>query len=228
MSVKRSRASAKQIQYLVDFMAHNKTFASGKFAILHGKHASNKKWNELATALNGLGGAKKSVARWHIVWRDLKSRISQKYREKKREQALTGNRTLTDDLMTDVELRVVKILGNSCMEDDNLVQENVVVKEEPQLQYIVNEIPQSPSTPIEQDPRETRRSEDKEEVLSKILDIVNKQAESLKNLTECNATNAESIKMMAQAVQTMGEGFKATAESLNNISKALNNMYKFN
>ncbi|XP_073841397.1 uncharacterized protein [Musca autumnalis] len=240
MAAKRSRASSEQIRYLVDFMTNNKDLASGKFAKMNGKLESKKKWEELSVSLNSLGGADKSPDQWHTVWRDVKSRTSQKCRESKRQQALTGNREVNEEPMTDIEMRVVEKIGNAYMEGDESVKENVPMEEELQLllesgEEIGNDISQKSITSNEsaqslkrKEKRLKRKREERDEVQSKFLDIANKQAESLKMLAECNAANTESNKMMAEALKTMGEGLKAAAESLNNISNAPNNMFNYN
>ena len=64
---KRSRASAEQLNQMVDFMLANEGLAGGIFQKLHGKVESDKKWSELKELLNSLGGAVKSVDQWHTV-----------------------------------------------------------------------------------------------------------------------------------------------------------------
>lgn len=64
---KRSRASAEQLNQMVDFMLANEGLAGGKFQKLHGKFECDKKWSELKELLNTLGGAVKSVDQWHTV-----------------------------------------------------------------------------------------------------------------------------------------------------------------
>ncbi|XP_017469419.1 PREDICTED: uncharacterized protein LOC108361335 isoform X1 [Rhagoletis zephyria] len=130
---KRSRASGEQLSAMLDFLGENPNVASGKFQKLHGKLENTKKWAEMADKLNSLGGAAKSVEQWQNVWRDLKSRTSTRVRDRKREQALTGNIPLQQPPLNELEKRVIALVGSSYMEGQPDVQENIPMEEELQL-----------------------------------------------------------------------------------------------
>ncbi|XP_017486077.1 PREDICTED: uncharacterized protein LOC108374608 [Rhagoletis zephyria] len=79
---KRSRASMEQLSGMLDFFWENPGLAGGKFHRLHGKMEHEKKWEEMASKLNSIGGAQKSAEQWRTVWRDLKSQCSSARQEK--------------------------------------------------------------------------------------------------------------------------------------------------
>ncbi|XP_017465419.1 PREDICTED: uncharacterized protein LOC108358527 [Rhagoletis zephyria] len=113
---KRSRASAEQLNVMIDLLTENERLTSGKFQRLHGKLEYQKKWAEMAQKLNAIGGAVKSVEQWHSVWRDLKSRTSVRVRDRKRKQALTGNRPIEQQPLTEMERRVIDLIGINYIE----------------------------------------------------------------------------------------------------------------
>lgn len=52
---------------MIDFFNLNKDLAEGKFNALHGKEEAQRKLAELATELNTLQGATKTVDQWQVV-----------------------------------------------------------------------------------------------------------------------------------------------------------------
>lgn len=69
------------------------------------------------------------------VWRDLKSRVSVKIRERKKEMARTGNKPLTTGSLTDLERRVVGLLGETYVEGDKTCVENIPEEEVSSTKY---------------------------------------------------------------------------------------------
>ncbi|XP_036319664.1 uncharacterized protein LOC118734072 [Rhagoletis pomonella] len=126
---RRSRASTEQLSGMVDFFLENPGLAAGKFQRLHGKLEHEKKWEEMATKLNAMGGAQKSADQWRTVWRDLKSRTSNRVRDRKRQQAITGNRPINQVPQTELEQRVVAIIGSHYIEGHQSVAENVPMED---------------------------------------------------------------------------------------------------
>ncbi|XP_075162059.1 uncharacterized protein LOC142234765 [Haematobia irritans] len=242
-AAKRSRASPEQLTQMVDYMTQNPGFCGGQFQKLHGKYENEKKWRELADLLNGIGGAVKTVEQWQTVWRDLKSRTSVKVRDRKKQMALTGNNPILEESISELEKRVVSLVGKSYIEGHEEVKENIPSEEALQLRMeegedIVYDIPSSPNksesyyefkyeTPTTSNKKPRRRTPKKvseNEVQNKFLDIANKQAECLKLLAECAAANVENVKMMAEATKTLGTGMSAVAEAFNNLAISINNL----
>ncbi|XP_067614507.1 uncharacterized protein [Eurosta solidaginis] len=79
----------------------------------------------MATMLNSLGGAVKTVEQWRTVWRDLKSRISLKVRDRNRKQAMTGNNPIYEQRPTELERRVIALTGKDYQQGDDACDENV-------------------------------------------------------------------------------------------------------
>ncbi|XP_020717761.1 uncharacterized protein LOC110119009 [Ceratitis capitata] len=81
-TAKRNRATMEQLIRMMDFFGETPGLAGSRFQKLHEKSDCDRKWSELASTLNCLGGAVKSVEQWRTVWRDLKSRTSIKVRDR--------------------------------------------------------------------------------------------------------------------------------------------------
>ncbi|XP_037813765.1 uncharacterized protein LOC119604930 [Lucilia sericata] len=114
MSKKKTRgprATAAQHAALLSFLENEKGLAEGKFAALHGKEMARKKWEDLANEINKIPGAFKSADQWQIVWRDMKSKASSKFKILRRERAKTGNKPLSEDFLSPLEERIVGIVG---------------------------------------------------------------------------------------------------------------------
>ncbi|XP_067636512.1 uncharacterized protein [Eurosta solidaginis] len=161
---KRSRASGEQLSAMLDFFISTPNLASGKFQKLHGKLENKKKWTEMAAKLNAIGGAVKTVEQWQNVWRDLKSRTSTHVRDLKKEQNMTGNRPLQQTALTNLEKKVIDLVGITYMEGESDVNENIPMQEDLQLfmehdedfQLVVDddETPELPSLNLPEDESE--------------------------------------------------------------------------
>lgn len=57
----------EQLSGMLDFFLENPGLAGGKFHRLHGKMEHEKKWEEMASKLNAIGGAQKSAEQWRTV-----------------------------------------------------------------------------------------------------------------------------------------------------------------
>ncbi|XP_071577502.1 uncharacterized protein [Temnothorax nylanderi] len=111
-----ARASQVQLTKMVDYFYLHKGLAEGKFHALHGKKEAQKKWTQLANELNCFQGATKTVEQWQVVWRDLKSRTSIKAKDLRKAKGLTGNKAIAQPELTELELRVIGIIGAEYVE----------------------------------------------------------------------------------------------------------------
>ncbi|XP_017492739.1 PREDICTED: uncharacterized protein LOC108380849 [Rhagoletis zephyria] len=125
---KRSRTTAEQLSRMVDFLTETPGLAGSRFQKLHGKSDCDKKWSELASMLNSLGGSVKNVDQWRTVWRDLKSRTSIKVRDRKRKQAMTGNNPINEEPPTELERRVIALVGSDYVQGHETVAETNALK----------------------------------------------------------------------------------------------------
>ncbi|XP_053969103.1 uncharacterized protein LOC128870461 [Anastrepha ludens] len=222
--------------------------AGSRFHSLHGKFECDKKWSELATKLNSLGGAVKTVNQWQTVWRDLKSRTSIKARNRQRQQALTGNRPISEEPLTEFERRVSALIGEEYMKRHDSTPENIPLEEVIQMgievedERVISEAPSPLRKPLAENftlrsgnshisdrrtPRASlkrKRMEEDGNARKKFLEIAEKQADALKILAESSSASAQANKMMAEAIAVLGNGLSATAEAFNNLTNAIYRM----
>ncbi|XP_071581733.1 uncharacterized protein [Temnothorax nylanderi] len=146
---------------MVDYFYLHKGLAEGKFQALHGKEEAQKKWTELANELNSFQGATKTVEQYQVVWRDLKSRTSIKAKDLRKAKGLTGNKAIAQPELTELELRVIGIVGaeyvegskycaDSIPDEENLLEElehgnNSVLSATPQVLSVYTNMPQETS-----------------------------------------------------------------------------------
>lgn len=55
---------------MVEYFLVNRDFANDRFEGNDGKKNKQEKWNSLATMLNSMGGARKTVEQWQKYWAD--------------------------------------------------------------------------------------------------------------------------------------------------------------
>ncbi|XP_017461888.1 PREDICTED: uncharacterized protein LOC108355228 [Rhagoletis zephyria] len=241
-AAKRSRASAEQLNAMIDLLTENEGLASGKFQSLHGKLEYQKKWAEMAQKLNAMGGAVKSVEQWHTVWRDLKSRISVRVRDRKRQQALTGNRPIDQPPLTDMERRVIPLIGSNYIEGHEAVPDNVPLEEELQLamedgEEILfhavtsasefgadSEVQARTAKSSAQTPRrglKRKRTEEESDAQKKFLEIAEKQADVLKMVAENSTRQTDVLKVMAENNARQTEATLAMAQAMTVVGEGM-------
>ncbi|XP_017472553.1 PREDICTED: uncharacterized protein LOC108363640 [Rhagoletis zephyria] len=191
-AAKRSRASGEQIERLLDYLSECPGLAAGKFQKMHGKSESDRKWSELEASLNTIGGAVKTVEQWQTVWRGLKSRTSVRVRDMKRQQALTGNRPVNQQPITEVERRVMALIGSEYIEGNGRVVKNVPVEEDGD-DSVTSVLPTTtaaddgevmcatPRIPAKRTPRRSlkrKREDEEKEMQAKFLEVSSKQADA--------------------------------------------------
>ncbi|XP_012154660.2 uncharacterized protein LOC105664529 [Ceratitis capitata] len=199
-TTKRNRATMEQLIRMMDFFGETPGLAGSQFQKLHGKSDCDRKWSELASTLNCLGGAVKSVEQWHTVWRDLKSRTSIKVRDRKRKRAMTGNNPINEEPLTELERRVIALIGNDYVQGHENVPETMPIEEELQLRLeegeesIVIKMPSfsngvdlvmHTATQASKTPRRgsrRRRVEDVSDTRNAFLEFAQTQANALKEL----------------------------------------------
>ncbi|XP_066585605.1 uncharacterized protein [Prorops nasuta] len=126
------RASAAQLSAMLDFFHHNRGVAEGRFSAVNGRDDLQQKWDQLRDELNGMNGSQKTTPQWQVVWRDLKSKTSKKARNIRLQRAATGNRSVTIDKLSELELRVISIVGLNYVEGsadcpDSMPEEEILL-----------------------------------------------------------------------------------------------------
>ncbi|XP_046384987.1 uncharacterized protein LOC124155316 [Ischnura elegans] len=108
--VKRGRASSRQLDILVEFMAQHREFASGRFLSANGKVANEEMWRRVADILNELPGPSKAGSDWRKCWTDLKCNVRGRASKAKAARGATGNNTTMVDL-SQMDVKVLNIIG---------------------------------------------------------------------------------------------------------------------
>ncbi|KOB64584.1 Uncharacterized protein OBRU01_23999 [Operophtera brumata] len=105
------RTSPSQFEVMVDFMERNGDLnkpADGP----HGRLRAINKWEELTNALNlDTTGNAKPVEKWKKVWSDLKNNTKRKAAKIHRAASGTGGGPASALTLTDLEQRVLSIIG---------------------------------------------------------------------------------------------------------------------
>ncbi|XP_053698565.1 uncharacterized protein LOC128745515 [Sabethes cyaneus] len=116
--------SMDQKQYIVDYMANNIDFANNRFQSLRGKELQVKKWSDLSTSLNALGGATKSSEQWELSWRDLKQKTKTKWLNiHNRQSGENGMLKKKRDVLSEIEKMVLAIMQKDTLDGDGNTQE---------------------------------------------------------------------------------------------------------
>ncbi|XP_053955062.1 uncharacterized protein LOC128861161 [Anastrepha ludens] len=244
-ATKRSRATSEQLNRLLDYLMEVPGLAGSRFHSLHGKYECDKKWSELATKLNSLGGAVKTVNQWQTVWRDLKSRTSIKARNRRRQQALTGNRPISEEPLTEFERRVSALIGEEYMKGHDSTPENIPLEEVIQMgievedERVISEAPSPLRTPLAENftlrsgnshisdrrtPRASlkrKRMEEDGNARKKFLEIAEKQADALKMLAQSSIETVEVAKQQADALKILAESSSAIAQANKMMAEAI-------
>ncbi|CAG9773257.1 unnamed protein product [Ceutorhynchus assimilis] len=93
---------------MIDLMEKNKDFAC---ATANGREHFRKLWKELTTKLNTLGYRERPVEKWQKSWADYESNLKKKASQLKKWQGQTGGGPELNKKLSDLELRVLDILG---------------------------------------------------------------------------------------------------------------------
>nr|CAD7446753.1 unnamed protein product [Timema bartmani] len=117
---------------LVDYMSNHLELASGRFSCPMGNAAIEQQWEVLASLLEEFG-PKKTTTQWKTVWRDLKCRARARLADLNRASKATGNNSKAVPPLTELERKVLAIIGTVCSIGDPSTRErglNTVVSEE--------------------------------------------------------------------------------------------------
>ncbi|CAG4938799.1 unnamed protein product [Parnassius apollo] len=107
-----SRVTSGQLEILLSKLEASPHLYTRKFSGLQGKEIFEKGWREVADELNQLpNGYVKTPEQWITVWRDFKSRACTKAAKLRRERMRTGNQGITTAPLTEVEKKIVSLIG---------------------------------------------------------------------------------------------------------------------
>ncbi|KAF5269895.1 hypothetical protein FQR65_LT05694 [Abscondita terminalis] len=86
---------------------------TGRVASINGREENRKLWQELAQQLNAVGMGERTVEKWQKTWADFKSNLKKKAAEINRLRAQTGGGPPTEKILSDLEQRLLSLLGES-------------------------------------------------------------------------------------------------------------------
>ncbi|XP_037808818.1 uncharacterized protein LOC119601750 [Lucilia sericata] len=246
MSKKKTRgprATAAQHAALLSFLENEKGLAEGKFAALHGKEMARKKWEDLANEINKIPGAFKSADQWQIVWRDMKSKASSKFKILKRERAKTGNKPLSEDFLSPLEERIVGIvgweymMGNESVPDsfDTTVlneeititgqEENFTETVEFECEASISEVPTTSNCGNGNKSEIPKKRQKREcSIKEEFLQIAKTQADAMMNLANAQKETAKALNKISDSFVVLNEilaSYKRMKIVLSNIEESV-------
>lgn len=112
----------------VDFFGTYPDLAKGRFsASSNGKDLYKKLWNELTLQLNSLGLGEKTTEKWQKTWSDFKCGLKKKAAEISRMQRITGGGPPFEKKLTEVEMKLLAILGETFYKGCNVPEQGVSI-----------------------------------------------------------------------------------------------------
>ncbi|XP_046407106.1 uncharacterized protein LOC124171811 isoform X1 [Ischnura elegans] len=144
-----TRVRENQINVLINYMVDHRDFACGRFQGPQGKVTAERQWQQLAEILED-HGPKKSAEQWKKVWKDLKGKARAKNAKINAERGRTGNFAVDPQKLTDVDEKVLGIIGvctsiplfdgsahNDEVSEDADMSQNIEEIEEPIIEVVV-------------------------------------------------------------------------------------------
>ncbi|KAL0879790.1 hypothetical protein ABMA27_003501 [Loxostege sticticalis] len=104
-------ATHEQIEKLLQFLQEHTGLAKGHINSPDARAHSKRLWAELTDQLNSLGGAVKTTKQWQKVWADRKYLSKKAAAACRRAQTGTGGGPSTQPLLSEIEQKVVAIMG---------------------------------------------------------------------------------------------------------------------
>jgi hypothetical protein len=110
---RKSRYSDTELNVLVDNIAKHYVTITSKFTDVVTNGKKNKVWASITTSVNSCGVTLRTVSEIRKKWDDLKSRTKAKAALLKRELSKTGGGKKTKIELTDLERRIIALLGET-------------------------------------------------------------------------------------------------------------------
>lgn len=99
-------------------------FARNQFEVMDGNNTKERKWNELTSHLNSLGGAEKTADQWKKYWVDFQSNAKERiaaHQNRQNESGVNGTKKLK--ALCDLDVRVAAIMNLAAIDGDQSTQE---------------------------------------------------------------------------------------------------------
>ncbi|KAJ8728922.1 hypothetical protein PYW07_006618 [Mythimna separata] len=107
-----NRPSYAQLEGLVEFLEQNPGIAKGLLRTAQGKLEMKRKWENLATTLNSLGGANKNGQGWAKYWAEKKCALKKQCAEVSASMRRTGGGTADNlPMLSALDSRLVAVMG---------------------------------------------------------------------------------------------------------------------
>ncbi|CAH1106740.1 unnamed protein product [Psylliodes chrysocephalus] len=127
-------------EVLLNFMEAHPDFARGRISGPNAKYIMKKLWSACATKLNSVGGGARKVDKWQKTWTDFKYNLKKKASALRLEQTATGGGPPNMTPLSEVELKILGILGQTFYE--GLIESEIILQNSPE--------PMSLNTPNEE------------------------------------------------------------------------------
>ncbi|CAH1101479.1 unnamed protein product [Psylliodes chrysocephalus] len=106
----------EHMEVLIDFMETHNDFATGRLSTNNAKEKYKLLWTELTIRLNSLGLGERTKEKWQKTWTDYKCNLKKKASEIKNAQEGTGGGPELKKQLSNMEMRVLSLLGNTFYE----------------------------------------------------------------------------------------------------------------
>ncbi|KAM3961998.1 uncharacterized protein ACR2FA_003889 [Aphomia sociella] len=114
------RVSNAQLEELLDYLAMHPALAKGVGHGARTKEKVDREWNKIARKLNALGsGSTKNGQRWRRYWADLKHKAKYRAAAKRQNNTGTGGTPSTRGELTEVEQKILSIIGDAAVCGNN-------------------------------------------------------------------------------------------------------------
>ncbi|KAJ8711172.1 hypothetical protein PYW07_008414 [Mythimna separata] len=107
-----NRPSQAQLECLAEFLEQNPGIAKGLLRTTQGKVETKRKWENLSTTLNSLGGAKRNGQGWAKYWAEKKCAIKKQCAEVSASMRRTGGAAVDNlPMLSALDKRLVAVTG---------------------------------------------------------------------------------------------------------------------
>ncbi|XP_071576516.1 uncharacterized protein [Temnothorax nylanderi] len=108
---------------LVEYAEENNEIVTNQLLGPRGREMLRQKWDILTILLNSIGKGSKTVTEWKKSFNDWKSNTKKKYSIIRQSQTGTGGGPSCGLMLSDIELRLLQLMGQTALTGDEGVQE---------------------------------------------------------------------------------------------------------
>ncbi|XP_071576515.1 uncharacterized protein [Temnothorax nylanderi] len=119
---------------LVEYAEENNEIVTNQLLGPRGREMLRQKWDILTILLNSIGKGSKTVTEWKKSFNDWKSNTKKKYSIIRQSQTGTGGGPSCGLMLSDIELRLLQLMGQTALTGDEGVQEYGLPKQKNLMQ----------------------------------------------------------------------------------------------